>query len=98
MIRFGNPEAGSGGSRSRRPPDHTWHLAYGLVRLLDPTPTAFITWPGRHCFGTTLREEIFKPSDGSHHPFCDFTEMFAAKAPGRLGRCSKAASSMIMCV
>lgn len=63
-------------------PTYTWHLAYGLVRLLDSDAYGVHHMAGGgHCSWYDFAKEIFKLSEMEVTTLSATTEMFAAKAP-----------------
>jgi dTDP-4-dehydrorhamnose reductase len=63
-------------------PTYTWHLAYGLVRLLDSDAYGIHHMAGGgHCSWYDFAKEIFKLSGMEVITLSATTEMFAAKAP-----------------
>lgn len=63
-------------------PTYTWHLAYGLVRLLDSDAYGIHHMAGGgHCSWYDFAKEIFKLSGMEVTTLSATTEMFAAKAP-----------------
>lgn len=63
-------------------PTYTWHLAYGLVRLLDSDAYGLHHMAaGGHCSWYDFAKEIFRQSDLEVVTMSATTEMFGAKAP-----------------
>ncbi|MDQ5895801.1 MAG: dTDP-4-dehydrorhamnose reductase [Actinomycetota bacterium] len=63
-------------------PTYTWHLAYGLVRLLDSDAYGIHHMAGGgHCSWYDFAKEIFRLSEMEVTTLSATTEMFAAKAP-----------------
>lgn len=63
-------------------PTYTWHLAYGLVRLLDSDAYGIHHMAGSgHCTWYDFAREIFRLSEMEVMTLSATTEMFNAKAP-----------------
>jgi len=63
-------------------PTYTWHLAYGLVRLLDSDAYGIHHMAGGgHCSWYEFAKEIFRLSEMEVTTLSATTEMFNAKAP-----------------
>ncbi|MCB0862371.1 MAG: dTDP-4-dehydrorhamnose reductase [Solirubrobacterales bacterium] len=83
MIRLGNTQKQVLVVRDQVGcPTYTWHLAYGLVRLLDSDAYGIHHMAGGgHCSWYDFAKEIFKMSGMEVTTLSATTEMFNAKAP-----------------